>query len=431
MYLLVPNLLLCVKGTMGDVHNDQGPPWVEEELPLSHYSCPNIVDSPSCIVHPHPNVAYEIKHSTLSILPTFHGVAKEKPYEHIIDFDAICSTLNRGGLSIGEVKLRLFQFSLKDKAKIWFHKLKPKSILSWDDMQKVFLNAYYPHHRTTAMRHSLTNFFQEERETIYDAWERFKDLELGCPHHGISKWQLVFSFYNGLFEDDRRRLDNACGGSFQKKGPNAAWDIIEEIAVQSGQWDHHDRRRDTRPMESDERDVKSQRGRVHGLVESQSRAVHGASQIQQVDHLMNAKFEQLETAMNSKLDLLLKKQGGAANSSSSNQAHAISMACFYCGSSTHEAIDCEFYVAAVGQEVVNEQLYSVGKFNDKVFPSRLNQQPSYAYGKRDVGNYSLMNNQVKTYQGGNQGQLGPSTFPNRAPNPMYSQGTSSSQPLQR
>ena len=181
---------------------------------MNHYSCPNIVNTPSCIVHPHLNVAYEIKYFILSILPTFHGVAKERPYDHIIEFEAMCSTLNCGPLSFDELKLCLFQFSLKEKARVWFHKLKPRSIFSWDDMQKMFLNAYYPHHLTTAMRHQLTTFMQGERETIYDVWERFKDLELGCPHHGISKWQLVTSFYNGLFDDDRRRLDNACGGSF-------------------------------------------------------------------------------------------------------------------------------------------------------------------------------------------------------------------------
>jgi len=131
-----------------------------------------------------------------------------------------------------------------------------------------------------------------------------------------------------LFEDDRRRLDNACGGNFQKKGLNAALDIIEEIAVQYGQLDHHDRRRDSGTRGSLERDVKPQVEKGHGVVENHSRAVHGVSQIQQVDQLMNTKFEQLEAAMNSKLDLLLKKQGGAAMPFPSNQGHAISSACF-------------------------------------------------------------------------------------------------------
>ena len=426
-----------LRGTpMGDVNNDQVPPIEEEELPLSHYSNPSIVNTTSCIVHPHPHVAYEIKHSTLSILPTFHGVAKERPYDHIIDFDDMCGTLSRGALTYDELKLRLFQFSLKEKARVWFHKLKPRSILSWDDMQKVFLNAYYPHYRTTTMRNQLTTFMQGERETIYDAWERFKDLELGCPHHGISKWQLVSSFYNGLFNDDRRRLDNACGGSFQRKGPNAALDIIEEIAVQSGQWDHHDRRRDTRSREREERDEKPHSGRVHGDVEHRTRTVHGASQIQQVDELMNAKFEQLEAAMNTKLDLLLKTQGGAAIPLPSKQVQAISTTCFYCGSPSHEALDCEYYLASMGQEVSNEQLYHVDEYNPKYHPSKLNNHPSYSYGKKHVENYSLVNTQGNqgggyhgggnTYQGRQHEYQGPNTFQKGTSNPIYSQEASTS-----
>ena len=354
--------------TMGDARNDQGPPWVEEELPLSHYSCPNIVDSPSCIVHPHPNVAYEIKHSILSILPTFHGVSKEKPYEHIIEFDAMCSTLNRGGLSIGEVKLRLFQFSLKDKAKIWFHKLKPRSILSWDDMQKVFLNAYYPHHRTTAMRHSLTNFFQDERETIYDAWERFKDLELGCPHHGISKWLLVSSFYNGLFDEDRRRLDNACGGSFQRKGPNAAWDIIEEISVQSGQWDNHGRRRESRG-----RDEYFQGGRGRN---------DEVSQVQRDENFMSSKLEKLEASLNKKIDLLLQVQRTPSPPSNA-QVKVISSSCLLCEAADHKTQEC--HLAYQYPDFVEAHSYEI---EQQAYPPRIHRYDgAQGFGGRNHGSY--------------------------------------------
>ncbi|KAK9943116.1 hypothetical protein M0R45_008735 [Rubus argutus] len=92
--------------TMGDPIDEQVPLIEEEELPLSHYSNPSIVNTPSCIVHPRPNVAFELKHSMLSILPTFHGATKERPYDHIIEFDAICNTLNRGNLTFPELKLR-------------------------------------------------------------------------------------------------------------------------------------------------------------------------------------------------------------------------------------------------------------------------------------------------------------------------------------
>ncbi|XP_040368814.1 uncharacterized protein LOC121051044 isoform X2 [Rosa chinensis] len=295
---------------MGDER--QGP-QDEEEIPLSHYSCPSIVNAPSCIVLPPINANFEIKPNMLSILPTFHGMASERPYDHIIEFDAICSTMHLGGLTLEGLKLRLFPFSLKDQACTWFHKLKPRSILSWADMQRVFLNAYYPHHRTTYMRDRLTKFFQEDNETFYDALERFKDIELGCPHHGLTKWLLCESFYNGLIIDDRRRLDNASGGNFLKKGPNASWDTCEEVATQSGQWDNHQRRRGGRDDHTTSRGRDSQaygtRGRVD--MEPRGRGVYDVSHIDKDDGVMNSKLERLEAKIDKKFEMLLQAQKGS------------------------------------------------------------------------------------------------------------------------
>lgn len=55
--------------TMGNQNDEQVPP--EEELHLSHYSNSNIVNAPSFIVHPHPNVVYEIEHVLYPIHSTY------------------------------------------------------------------------------------------------------------------------------------------------------------------------------------------------------------------------------------------------------------------------------------------------------------------------------------------------------------------------
>ena len=36
---------------------------------------------------------YEIKSSTISLLPSFYGTAREDPYKHIEDFTEVCSTV--------------------------------------------------------------------------------------------------------------------------------------------------------------------------------------------------------------------------------------------------------------------------------------------------------------------------------------------------
>ncbi|GJW79201.1 hypothetical protein Tco_0140883 [Tanacetum coccineum] len=41
------------------------------------------------------------------------------------------------------------------------------------------------------------NFQQEPDETLYQAWERFKELLMKCPHHYLTEMQEVILFYNG------------------------------------------------------------------------------------------------------------------------------------------------------------------------------------------------------------------------------------------
>jgi hypothetical protein len=41
------------------------------------------------------------------------------------------------------IRLKLFPFSLKDKAKTWLQNLRPGSIRAWDEMQQQFLNKFF------------------------------------------------------------------------------------------------------------------------------------------------------------------------------------------------------------------------------------------------------------------------------------------------
>ena len=37
---------------------------------------------------------------------------------------------------------------------------------------------------TNALNRQIMNFSQNDNETFYQCWERFKDLLNACPHHG-------------------------------------------------------------------------------------------------------------------------------------------------------------------------------------------------------------------------------------------------------
>jgi hypothetical protein len=83
--------------------------------------------------------------------------------------------------------MRLFPFSLKERAKHWFHSLAPNSITSWAQLQQEFLKKYFSIGKTNNIRRAITSISQYEGEQLYETWERLKDLLRSCPHYAVPK----------------------------------------------------------------------------------------------------------------------------------------------------------------------------------------------------------------------------------------------------
>ncbi|WJZ92715.1 hypothetical protein VitviT2T_011697 [Vitis vinifera] len=115
---------------------------------------PPCMSAPSCIVPPIEQLV--IRPHIVPLLPTFHGMESENPYAHIKEFEDVCNTFQEGGASIDLMRLKLFPFTLKDKAKIWLNYLRPRSIRTWTNLQAEFLKKFFPTHRTNGLKR-LTN----------------------------------------------------------------------------------------------------------------------------------------------------------------------------------------------------------------------------------------------------------------------------------
>ncbi|GAV62569.1 hypothetical protein CFOL_v3_06092 [Cephalotus follicularis] len=111
---------------MGENHNE---PQIR---PLSEHLTPGAYTTASCIRSPAVQAAqYEIKYSIINMLPSFYGLANEEPYKHLDEFIEIYSTFKIQNLSEDALKLILFPFSLKDRAKQWLHSLDSVIITTW------------------------------------------------------------------------------------------------------------------------------------------------------------------------------------------------------------------------------------------------------------------------------------------------------------
>jgi hypothetical protein len=89
-------------------------------------------------------------------------------------------------ISEDALRMRLFPFFLKDKAKHWLNSLETNSITSWAQMQHEFLKKYFTLGKTNQIQKAITRFSQIG-EKFHETWERMKDLLRKCPHHIVPK----------------------------------------------------------------------------------------------------------------------------------------------------------------------------------------------------------------------------------------------------
>jgi hypothetical protein len=215
-------------------------------IALQDHYIPPTYTTPSCLRLPAVTAThYEIKPSTIQSLLTFLGFPHENPYDFLNEFQLICSTIQLTGFTEDALKMRLFVFALKERAKHWFQSLEPNSITSWDQLQQVFLKQYFPIGRTNDTRRAIIGITQYQGEPLHETWERLKDLLRSCPHHAVPKWQLVQSFYDGLTESCRSTVDASCGGTFMLKSEDEAWAMIENLSNNSRQQASNRRREPT------------------------------------------------------------------------------------------------------------------------------------------------------------------------------------------
>ncbi|KAG7529700.1 Retrotransposon gag domain [Arabidopsis suecica] len=139
----------------------QDPPNVEQpknigagDAPRNHHQRQGIVPPPV------QKNNFEIKSGLISMIQgnKFHGLPMENPPDHLDSFDRLCGLTKINGVTKDMFKLRLFPFSLGDKAHHWEKNLSPDSINSWDDCKKAFLAKFFSNARTAKLRNEISGF---------------------------------------------------------------------------------------------------------------------------------------------------------------------------------------------------------------------------------------------------------------------------------
>ncbi|XP_022031052.1 uncharacterized protein LOC110931992 [Helianthus annuus] len=184
---------------------------------------------------------FDCKPHYINILPHFNGRSNDESYTHLAEFSSICNTIGGHNFALEEVKLSLFQFSLKDKAKQWFLTLPANSIRTWGEMQQAFLDEYYSMAKTDDARDEIRSFRQLSSEPLHEAFTRFKELMRRCPHHQIEKWELVKCFVRGLDDMTWNRLESTSNGTLLSNHEDDDWEFLERMSKRSKEKESADR----------------------------------------------------------------------------------------------------------------------------------------------------------------------------------------------
>ncbi|XP_040988950.1 uncharacterized protein LOC121236567 [Juglans microcarpa x Juglans regia] len=117
---------------------------------------------------------FELKPALINMVQQaqFSGSPLDDPNIHLAMFLEIRDTVKINDFTEYTIRLRLFPFSLRDKARSWLQFLQPRSITSWQDMAEKFLAKFFPPTKKAKLRSEIGLFKQNDFESLYEAWER-------------------------------------------------------------------------------------------------------------------------------------------------------------------------------------------------------------------------------------------------------------------
>ena len=161
--------------------------------------------------------------------------------------------------------------------------------------------------------------------------ECFKEMLRLCPHHGLEKWLIIHTFYNGLLYTTKIYVDAAACGALMYKTYTVAYALIENMAQNHYQW-------------TSERII---------TASSPSKKEAAMYEIPSLDHLaakadtLTQKFDKMDTSVVTPSPVLPP--------------------CEVCGVFSHIGIDCQLGSAIEGVEQINYAQYNQGMRQNQNF----------------------------------------------------------------
>ena len=134
--------------------------WNKQSLNARMKPDPAFATSPIFVTDKDNEFSVDPDIITLVESDPFHGYESETIVAHLTKLNDIAPLFTKDERTRYFYILKLFPFSLKGDAKIWFNSLDPGCVLSPQDMIYYFSAKYFPAHKKQAALREIYNFVQ-------------------------------------------------------------------------------------------------------------------------------------------------------------------------------------------------------------------------------------------------------------------------------
>ena len=117
------------------------------------------------------------------------------PFDHIATFK---TTMHLQGV-LDEIMCRVFPTTLKGLARVWFNKIPPNTVSSFEELSKLFVNNFIGGQRHKRSSSSLLTIEQGENENLRSFITRFNREALTVDE--VDDKLLLAAFHNGVNSD--------------------------------------------------------------------------------------------------------------------------------------------------------------------------------------------------------------------------------------
>ena len=155
--------------------------------------------------------------STLVESDPFYGYESETVLAHLTKLNDIATLFTHEEKICYYYILKLFPFSLKGDARLWFNSPAPGCVCSPHDMIYYFSQNYFPTHKKQDALREIFNFVQIEDECLPQALGKLLQLLNALLGHPLKKNKILDIFYNGLTDASRDHVDSCAGCVFRKE----------------------------------------------------------------------------------------------------------------------------------------------------------------------------------------------------------------------